>query len=857
MGEVYLARETRLHREVAIKTLPIAFTTDRDRLSRFEREAQILASLNHPNIAAIYGVEETADHRALILELVDGDTLAERLAKGRVPMEEALSIATQITAALEAAHERGIIHRDLKPSNIKLTPNGTVKVLDFGLAKALEPAGVIADPALSPTLTADATELGVVLGTAAYMAPEQACGRPVDRRADIWALGVVLYELLTGRRAFQGDTVTEVMANVINREPDWNAVPESTPPSVQRLLRRSLRKDSARRLHHVSDARLELEDAGESTEDGAQRLPGAREGRWSRRTVIVAASAGALLVAAGVIVGRGPWWTMPDGPPVWRGERLGGSTVAMAPQISPNGQMLAFQAMVGGLTQVGVMNPQSGNWTVVTRDRSRGPAQVMSWSHDGSRIYYDRYFDVPRGVFVVPVLGGDERLLLEDAMTPHVLPDGSLLVTRINAERTVQLYRFWPDTGRVEALPALAAPLSRLPSPSLRVFPDGREAVFVGKPQGTEGPDHLWAIDFASGHTRRLAPNLTLTFAQWSFPLAVSADGKSVLFIQPAGNLHHVVTVPRDGSAGGRTLLTLTQRPVLLDVGLDGSIYTDQLTQPSEVFRYAPQTRALERIVLPPTHEEGPVLPLGDDRLLLAMRTGGRDRLMVVTPGKEPVPFIETQEETAAPMAMLGPDKVVFLAGSPPSRKVAVASIASGQITQRLTQIDGNQLIGSIAGSPDGQTIFLVAGGTLWAVPTGDGAPLKIRSADSVSVVPDGRELLVVLNEAAGIRLVRRAWPGGEEQPVPIRGDFRLTPWPIGPNAVSRTGQIVLRVTTKDSWFWPAGILDPMSGTLTPLPEASTTDMLTPGWDDQDRVVTIVKFTSGTLWRFTPGAPIR
>ena len=857
MGEVYLGRDTRLQREIAIKTLPDAFTADPERLSRFQREAQLLASLNHPNIAAIYGIEESDGHRALILELVDGETLAERLAKGPLPLDEAIPIARQIAAALEAAHDRGIIHRDLKPANIKLTSNGTVKVLDFGLAKALDPSSATTtNPATSPTITARATELGTILGTAAYMAPEQARGKTVDRRADIWAFGAVLYEMLSGRRPFAGLDATEVIANVITREPEWSALPPTTPTSVRRLLRRCLQKDPARRLHHITDARLELDDAGDPVEPaaGTGDVPSSR---W-KTVALAAALVGLLLAIAGFLIGRSQWGESSDvQPPTWRGERLGGSTVAMSPNVSPNGQMLAFQAMVDGITQVGVMNPQSGNWTVLTQDRTRGPAQAMSWSKDGSRIYYDRYFDVPRGVFAVPALGGDERLLLEDAVTPQVLPDGSLLVVRINAERVVQLHRFWPDTGRVEALPALAAPLSRLPSPSLRVFPDGREAVFVGKPQNSNDPDHLWIIDLASGRTRRIAPDVSLVFAMWTFPLAVSADGRSVLFIQPSGNLQHVVMVPRDGSPGVRTLLTLTQRPVWLDVGSDGTLYTDQLAQPSEVFRYAPQTRDLERIQLPPTHEEGPVLPLPDSRLLLAMRAGGLDRIMVIGSGKEPVPFVETQEETAAPMAMLGSDNVVFLAGSPPNRRIAVASIASGQIVQRLTRVDGNQVIGSIAGSPDGQTIFLVAGGTLWAVPANDGEPQRVRSADSVAVSPTGRELIVLLNEAAGIRLVKRAWPGGEEQDVPIRGEIRLSPWPIGPNAVSSTGHIAVRVTKSDSWFWPAAILDPRNGSLTLLPEAAVTDMLRPGWDLQGRVVTIVKFTSGTLWRFTPVAAAR
>jgi eukaryotic-like serine/threonine-protein kinase len=512
--------------------------------------------------------------------------------------------------------------------------------------------------------------------------------------------------------------------------------------------------------------------------------------------------------------------------------------------------MLAFQAIVDGITQVGVMRPGSGTWTILTRDRSQGIAQEMAWSADNSRIYFDRYVDAPRGIFSVPVLGGDERLLLENAMTPQVLPDGSLLVTRINAERLAQLHRFWPETGRIEPLPALTPPISRLPLPAVRVFPGGREAVFVGRPMGSTDAEHLWVIDLKSGRTRRIAPDVTLAFGSWSFPLAVSADGQSVLFIVPSGDLQRVVMVPRDGSAGVRTLLTLTYGPVALDVSADGSLYADQLDSPSEILRFVPSTRALERMPLPATHVGGPVLPLRDGRMLSAIRTGGREKIVVLTSGKEPVPFIETQEETAAPIAALGGDSVVLLVGTPPNRKVAIASIADGRIIKRLTRVDGNQAIGSIAGSPDGATIFFVSGGMLWSTSAADGEPVKLRGADAVAIDREG--LVVLLNEASGIRLVRRALPSGREQDVPIRGDVRLTPWPIAPNAVARDGRIALRVTRNDTWFWPAGILDPQTGNVDVLPGASTTDMLTPGWDSEDRLVTVAKSTRGTLWRFQP-----
>ena len=285
MGEVYRARDTKLGRDVAIKILPRHYTSEPDRLARFEREARVLASLNHPHIGAIYGLEDVDGIPALVLELVEGVTLADRIARGPIPLTDTLSIARQIADALEAAHEKGIIHRDLKPANIKVRPDGTVKVLDFGLAKALEPmsAGAI-DPTASPSITSPVmmTGVGVLLGTAAYMSPEQARGLPVDKCTDVWAFGNVLYEMLTGRQAFAGDTVAEILARVIEREPDWSRLPKNTPGEIQHLLRRSLQKDRNRRLQTATDARIEVEESsaklGRADEKDASAAPHRRQG---------------------------------------------------------------------------------------------------------------------------------------------------------------------------------------------------------------------------------------------------------------------------------------------------------------------------------------------------------------------------------------------------------------------------------------------------------------------------------------------------------------------------------------------------------------------------------------------------
>ena len=299
MGQVWRATDTTLGRQVAIKILPDAFASDPDRLARFEREAKTLASLNHPHIAAIYGFEKSGGTHALVMELVDGEDLSQRIARGAIALDEALPIARQIANALEAAHAHNIIHRDLKPANIKMRADGTVKVLDFGLAKAMDRKGALSDSAsMAPTITTPAmTQAGMILGTAAYMSPEQARGRAIDERADIWAFGAVLYEMLSGRRAFVGDDVTDTLAAVVLKEPDWNALPPATPPGIRRLLARSLRKDPKQRLHHVADARIELDDPVTEAAPAGIEPPEARRS-WAR----LAAGAAVLLAVAAVAV---------------------------------------------------------------------------------------------------------------------------------------------------------------------------------------------------------------------------------------------------------------------------------------------------------------------------------------------------------------------------------------------------------------------------------------------------------------------------------------------------------------------------------------------------------------------------
>jgi len=347
MGEVYRARDTRLKREVALKVLPDAFAHDPERLARFQREAELLATLNHPNIAVVHGLEQADRISAIVLELVDGDTLADLIARGPLPIADALPIARQIADALEAAHEKGVVHRDLKPGNIKVTTDGRVKVLDFGLAKLLESD---ADPSaltMSPTLSVQATRAGIILGTAAYMSPEQARGKRVDRRTDIWAFGCVLFEMLTGKQAFDpGDTVSDAIVSVLTREPDWHALPNDIPGHLRTLLRRCLQKDPQKRLPHIGVARIEIDEG----EVAPARTQGPAEAPRASR-VWVAAAVGLLVAAIGLgltalyfyrAIGEAPALQFSVLPP--ENTAFDSNPLGFIPLVSPDGRHLAFTA---------------------------------------------------------------------------------------------------------------------------------------------------------------------------------------------------------------------------------------------------------------------------------------------------------------------------------------------------------------------------------------------------------------------------------------------------------------------------------------------------------------------------------
>jgi Tol biopolymer transport system component len=496
MGEVYRARDGTLQRDVALKILPELFALNTDRLARFRREAQVLASLNHPNIAAIYGFEESTSVHALVLELVEGPTLADRVAQGPIPLNEALPIARQIAEALETAHEQGVIHRDLKPANIKLRSDGTIKVLDFGLAKLNEPnAPSVPNQSLSPTITSPAmmTGVGMILGTAAYMAPEQARGKAVDKRVDIWAFGVVLYEMLAGRPLFGAEEVSDTIAAVLKTEPDWKALPPSTPADLRRLLTRCLNKDHKARLRDVGEARLQIEQLLDGVPEATQ-LPQMTltPARWQR--ALPWASAGALAAGLAIVVmAWAPWRTTPRPVPVQLRAALGVDAAVIAIQsapisISADGHLLVFAAQKpGAVTQLyvrrlgeltaaplagtdGASSPAlspDGRWigfiaggklkrisvtggtaiTIADAPTARG----VTWSDDGMAITFSPHSNV--GLFEVSSDGGRAEPLttLGDGQFTHrwpqILPGGSAVL--FTAHTSPNGF----DTANVEAQP--------------------------------------------------------------------------------------------------------------------------------------------------------------------------------------------------------------------------------------------------------------------------------------------------------------------------------------------------------------------------------------------------------------------
>ena len=498
MGEVYRARDTKLGREVALKVLPEAFSRDPERVARFKREARLLAALNHPNIASIHGLEESDDRHFLVLELVPGESLDETARRGPLPLDELLPIFQQMAVALEAAHEKGIVHRDLKPANVAVTPEGEVKLLDFGLAKAFSAEAAAADPDDSPTLSEAGTREGLILGTASYMSPEQARGQVLDERTDVWSFGCCLFEALTGRRVFRGETVSDTLAAVLERDVDWESLPETTPEPIRRLLRRCLQKDRKQRLRHIADARMEIEDAldepsGAVRAPSVSRAPGARRSRWPL-------ALGAVVLAGAASLAT---WASLRNPPTLERE-VTRFTIDIASEVGAGAELLP------GLNPLAVAS--DGSRLAYLARGSQGSRRVYSRELDqfGSRPVpgtdgsFSPFFS-PDGrtlgfggpdltsVWRVPAAGGPSS-----EARPHRSILGRLLGGRWGAS--------WPTPGRDRAAPPASGgggePLPSLKNMEVHQILPGGELLISDRV--TPDDDMIRTVSLESGERRSL-----------------------------------------------------------------------------------------------------------------------------------------------------------------------------------------------------------------------------------------------------------------------------------------------------------------------------------------------------------------
>ena len=787
MGEVWRATDTQLDRDVALKVLPEAFTSDPDRLARFEREAKVLASLNHPGIAAIYGIEEQDDTRALVLELVEGPTLADRISKGPIRLDEVLPIAKQIAEALEAAHEAGVIHRDLKPANIKVREDGTVKVLDFGLAKALDPTPG-ADPSQSPTLTAAATQMGVIIGTAAYMSPEQAAGKVVDRRTDIWAFGVVLFEMLTAQRLYSGETVSHVLAKVLDREPDLSLLPSSTPAAVTKLLARCLEKNDKRRLRDIGEAVLQISDAPADAVPLESDTPVASRRRAGGRWLLPWAVA-LMLGVIGVVVGWGlrpePAHDAPMQFVVSAAPSLPSNTSADATElaISPDGRRVFYQAVVDGVPSLYGRPIDS-----LEGESLAGTARASTYfvSPDGAWIGFATPVDT--SFKKVSTLGGPAVTIAELSSAPRGAswgPDDFIIFARQGANG---LFRVSAAGGEVETLTTPDAVGTAHYWPE--VLPEGRAVLFtlVGSQAAVSAANSQIAVlDLETAEVRvliqggsnpRYSATGDIVYAVEGTLRAVGFDPDRLEVIgDPVPVLDGVATKPSGGAN--------------FALSADGSLVFQQgeAAIGGQGAATVWVTREGEESELPLGRNQFSVPRLSPDgtRMAVLVNTGGVNTLWVydVATGAS---LRLTQEGTAStPVWTPDGERIIFSSNvdtSPVFNIYSVAANGSSAPQPILVTEDGSDFVTGI--SPDGQRVafarLLDDPGTasvhreIWEVAidaNSDATPLLHGqySRGNAEYSPDGRWLAYRSDESGQLEIYVEPYPGpGPKTPVSIGG---------------------------------------------------------------------------------------
>jgi serine/threonine protein kinase len=826
MGEVWKARDIRLQRIVAIKFPETQF------FDRFEREVRAIAALTHPNVAQIYDVGD--DY--IVMEYVDGEHIRDS-----DDVRKTLDIAVQLADGLAAAHAAGFIHRDLKPANVMLSRDGRVKILDFGLAKqATEGAD---DETKSFTLTS----AGTIVGTVAYMSPEQARGQQLDFRTDQFSFGVVLYEMLSGRSVFRRASAAETMTAIIRE--DAEPLPPTTPAALRWTVERCLSKDPGQRYDSTRDLFRELRQIRDHLAEGASGLHGAAPPRRvARRSIVMVTAVLALLAGATAMTG---WLVNRDAPvSEWTGSQLAGPGIAMRPSVSPDGRLLAFSAMVNGQTQLAVMNPDSGSWTVLTHDRANGMEAQASWSPDGSRIYYDRVMGGPNGVFEISPLGGEPRLLLEGAQCPHTLPDGSMIVVRIDSSGKYRLYRFWQDSGKLDALPAIAnGGVVQTPDPLVQVGRDGREVVYLGTPTDQPSAQPRWyALDLASLRSRALnAPVEPRVFA-----VGMSPDSRSSLLINSVGDLWEVAAVPNSGTGSPRPLFSFPKPSNVygIDAAPDGSVYFDYMMRPSSIVQFDPTGKSVTNTVV--TFEQR-MIPLDADSFLLNRVERSKWRLKVFQPSVGSQNLLQSSEESSLPGARVEKDSVAFLLGSTGAQNIAIATLREGRITKRF-RFDASS-VKSIAATPDGRTLYFCDRGQVWSIGINDdeGAkPLQITTGASVAVDPTGKYLYIIRTDTAPRPLVRMPLAGGPIETLAVPAQYTISDDPLSPNAVDASGRVVFEVDSADTWFERIAMIDPARKTFTVIPIGFGGDLWHPGWESDGRIAAVGNGLNSNLWRYRP-----
>ncbi len=827
MGEVYRARDSKLHRDVAIKALPDAFSQDRDRLLRFEREARLLAALNHPNIAAIYSVEEQTGSTFLVMELVEGSTLGEMLASGSLPVDEALSVCAGIASGLEAAHEAGIIHRDLKPANVKVRPDGTVKVLDLGLARVAEASGVATDSSLSPTVTTPATHAGVILGTAAYMSPEQARGRPLDKRTDIFSFGCVLYECLSGKQAFGGETVSDTLAAIIKSEPDWGAVPESTPRPVRDLLRRCLQKDPKQRLHDIADARIEIEEARATQLSGpAIATPVARPSRSRLAWGVGGPLLGAVITAAALLLLRRPQPAPAPSRvravlPLPPGDRIRVSRPAVT--VSPDGQTIVFQSIQQGSAAL-FRRALSGVGAELIRGTEEGFSPFFS--PDGQWIGFFTRTELKK----VPLSGGTAVTL---SWVPPVSAggswgeDGRIVITRkFNGALDVI-----PESGG-ELTPLTRLDASRGEHAHLypQILPRGRGVLFtlrLGRDFADTEASNIAVLDSATGKWKTVLEGAS--FARYGAGHLVFVRGGSV-FSAPFDISHLVVTGPAVALSENITV-DAEEGFGHFDLSPGGTLTF--LDGPASV----PSTTAVLTLDRQGKESALPLPPAFYNRARFSPE-GGRLALTRFVGVRGAVVMYERERRIVSTLTP-EPGSYFSAVWSPDGRRIAFTRFAEASAALSVKNVDGSGEIEALteptedaqfpnSWSPDGKTILYTVAYTadrgpkrkllstdLWLVSPGDRRSARLffespfrETAGTFS--PDGGWIAYVSDESGVREVYARPFPGPGAS-VKVSNGFAIEPlWSRdGRELYYRTGDKAEKFMVVEIRTWPRLVISP------------------------------------------------